>query len=189
MNCLLVFARVPQPGKVKTRLAARIGHETAAKLYAAMLQDTLAVAQKAMREIEGEAVLCYTPDDAFAPGTYSLSLFWQGAKFSQNGSDLGEKMRSAMKNCFDNGARRVVIVGSDKPDLEVPTLRRAFEELENDDLVFGPAQDGGFYLIGSRAPLPLALFAGVLWSHDSTLQVVLSKAPHFYAALSRQKLV
>jgi hypothetical protein len=178
MNSIVIFARAPERGKVKTRLAAQIGDEAAAKLYAAMLQDTLAVAENADRETKSEVVLCYTPNDAFAPGHYSLSNFWRGANLLQNGDDLGEKMRHAAQNRFSHGANRVVIIGSDKPDLEVSTLRAAFEELENHDLVFGPALDGGFYLIGIRAPFAESLFAGVIWSHDLTLQVVLNNARH-----------
>ena len=176
MNSILVFARAPEPGKVKTRLATQIGDEAAAKLYGAMLQDTLAIAQKAARENEGEAVLCYTPDNAFAPGDYSLAKFWSDESLAQSGNDLGEKMRRAMQNRFENGATKVVVIGSDKPDLTASVLQRAFEKLKNHDLVFGPAYDGGFYLIGSRAPLPEAFFANVIWSHDSTLQWVLNNA-------------
>jgi rSAM/selenodomain-associated transferase 1 len=176
MNSIIIFARAPEPGKVKTRLAAQIGDEAAAKLYAAMLNDTIAVAQNAARETKSEVVLCYTPDDAFAPGDYSLANFWQGAHLAQTGNDLGEKMLHAAQSCFANGAQRVVIIGSDKPDLEVSTLLSAIEELEKHDLVFGPALDGGFYLIGTRAPFEETLFTDVLWSHESTLQAVLNKA-------------
>lgn len=178
MNSIVIFARAPEPGKVKTRLAAHIGAEAAAKLYAAMLQDTIAIAESAAQETKSEVVLCYTPDDAFAPGDYSLSNFWRDAKLHQNGNDLGEKMRCATQNRFSHGANRLVIIGSDKPDLEVSTLRSAFEELEKHDLVFGPALDGGFYLIGTRAPLAESLFANVIWSDQSTLQVVLNNAHH-----------
>jgi rSAM/selenodomain-associated transferase 1 len=178
MNSIVIFARAPEPGKVKTRLATQIGDEAAAKLYAAMLQDTISVVKSAAQETKSEVVLCYTPDDAFAPGDYSLSKFWHGANLPQNGKDLGEKMLNAAQNCFSHDANRVVIIGSDKPDLEVSTLRSAFEELENHDLLFGPALDGGFYLIGTRAPFAESLFANVIWSHDLTLQVVLNNARH-----------
>ena len=176
MNSILVFARAPEPGKVKTRLAAQIGPKAALCLYRAMLQDTLFVAQTTVREMEGETVLCYTPDNAFAPGEYSLTEFWRGQSLAQKGNDLGDKMRFALQNRFNAGAERVVIIGSDKPDLEVSTFESAFSALENHDLVFGPAHDGGFYLIGARASLPDALFANVIWSHASTLQVVLENA-------------
>ncbi len=176
MNCLLVFARAPQPGKVKTRLAAHIGDEAAARLYAAMLQDTLAVAENAARDGKVEVVVSYTPSDAFAPGEFSLANFWRGAKMPQIGADLGEKMRFAIANGLEQGAERVLIIGSDLPDLESGILCEAFEKLTHYDLVFGPAQDGGFYLIGARAPLPDDIFDGVLWSLASTLQSVLHVA-------------
>ncbi|HEY0075240.1 MAG TPA: TIGR04282 family arsenosugar biosynthesis glycosyltransferase [Abditibacteriaceae bacterium] len=178
MNSIVIFARAPEPGKVKTRLAAQIGDEAAAKLYAAMLQDTITVAKSAAQETKSEVVLCYTPDDAFASGDYSLSKFWHGANLPQNGNDLGKRMRNATQNRFADSAERVVIIGSDKPDLEVSILRCAFEELENHDLVFGPAIDGGFYLIGTHAPFAESLFASVIWSDQSTLQVVLNNARH-----------
>ena len=176
MNSILVFARAPEPGKVKTRLAAHIGPEAAARFYAAMLKDTLVVAQNAAGNCEAEVVVCYTPDDAFAPGEHSLAHFWHGAKLPQMGADLGEKMRLAIGNRLVQGVERVLIIGSDMPDLEANVLQRAFEKLTNHDLVFGPAQDGGFYLIGARSFLPDDIFEGVLWSHDSTLQRVLDNA-------------
>ena len=173
MNSILVFARALQPGQVKTRLAAHIGDEMAAQLYAAMLQDTLAVAKSAAEKCEAEVVVCYTPDDAFAPGKFSLSYFWHGAKLPQIGADLGEKMRLAISNRLVQGAERVLIIGSDMPDLEANILQDAFDKLTNHDLVFGPAQDGGFYLIGARSFLPDDIFDGVEWSRKSTLQSVL----------------
>lgn len=176
MNSLLVFARAPEPGKVKTRLASQIGAEAAARLYAALLQDTLSTCALAATHYETEVVVCYTPHNAFAPGAYSLSHLWQGKSWSQQGTDLGEKMRLAFAHYFIQCRERIVLIGSDMPTLNVATLWAAFEALTTHDLVFGPAQDGGFYLIGARAPLPADIFQSVIWSHESTLQGVLHNA-------------
>jgi uncharacterized protein len=176
MNHLIVFARAPQPGHVKTRLAAQIGFDFATRLYAAMLRDTLKVAAEAENRNICRVAVAFTPHDALAPGTYSLSQFWDGEFFAQNGSDLGEKMREAVHSRFAQGAKRTVIIGSDKPDLTTDVIRDAFAHLEESDLVLGPARDGGFYLIGARAPLPNNLFSNVPWSSSQTLQFTLDNA-------------
>ena len=176
MNSILVFARAPEPGKVKTRLAAHIGVEAAARLYAAMLKDTLKLAQEAAALCEAKVIVAYTPDDAFEPGPYSLLKFWDGERIPQIGNDLGEKMQRAIQNCFSQGATKVVTIGSDKPDLLPSSIQSAFEQLETHDLVFGPAHDGGFYMMGTSKRLPPKLFKKVTWSHDSTLQSILLNA-------------
>ena len=176
MNAILVFAKAPKPGQVKTRLAAHIGHKNAARFYVALLKDTLQVAQNAAAACQAEVIVCYTPQGAFAEGDFSLFPFWQGRNKPQNGADLGEKMRFALQNSLENSAERALLIGSDMPDLKVEILCEAFDKLTTHDLVFGPSEDGGFYLIGARVLLPDCIFDNVIWSHDSTLRTVLHNA-------------
>lgn len=176
MNFIVVFARAPLPGRVKTRLAAHVGAQAAAKIYAGLLQDTLEIAENAARVCEAQVILCFTPADAFDAGEFALSNLWNGPRMAQKGADLGEKMRLAFGDCFEQGAKRVVIIGSDLPELSSALLRRAFDELKQTDLVFGPAFDGGFYLIGANAPPSPVLFENVEWSHESTLGQTLRNA-------------
>lgn len=183
MNVLVVFARVPELGKVKTRLAAQLGKEAALQIYVALLRDTLKVAKDATQKGVCEAILAYTPTNALEndftnqkAGKNPLTPFWQGNLIAQSGDDLGERMKRAIDDTLARSATRVLIIGSDKPDLEVSLLSHAFDELAKHDLVFGPAHDGGFYLIGTHRALPAPLFDNVTWSSHSTLQSVLDNA-------------
>jgi rSAM/selenodomain-associated transferase 1 len=173
-NALVVFARAPVPGKVKTRIAKIIGDQPAAELYAAMLNDTLTLTESAAGQLRDcEVVVTYTPDDAFAPGRHSLYQFWNGARMPQNEGDLGHRMLDAIARLQGQGRERVVIIGSDSPDLPDDYLVQAFGALDRHDIVVGKATDGGFYLIGTRITLSSELFAGVAWSASSTLEQVL----------------
>lgn len=204
---IAVFARAPVAGRVKTRLARHLGDDGARALYAAMLRDTLAVAQRAVAQRaardgdECEVVVAFTPDDAFEPGPDSLSPFWSGARMAQCPGDIGTRMLDciarlqqgnddAQGNDDEQGGAQVVLIGSDAPDLPVSYISRAFEELERGevgftfgsektrmrDLVFGPALDGGFYLIGAVKPVPREIFQDVEWSSPQTLEQVKANA-------------
>jgi rSAM/selenodomain-associated transferase 1 len=176
-QAIAVFARAPQPGRVKTRLARKIGDTAAAEFYAAMLRDCLAVAQSAARRLgDCEVFVAHTPDDAFAPGPHSLAPFWNGARLPQGGGDLSERMRQVLNQLHARGARRDILLGSDTPDLPADFIMRALACLTEADLVFGPARDGGFYLIGANAPPLEELFKAVNWSAPDTLERTLANA-------------
>ncbi|HEX8550473.1 MAG TPA: TIGR04282 family arsenosugar biosynthesis glycosyltransferase [Abditibacteriaceae bacterium] len=169
---LIVFARAPVPGQTKTRLARVLGKENAAALAAAMLRDTLRIAQAA----NGETCVAFSPINAFEAGPYSLGRFWDGPHFAQCEGDIGDRMLAAFRHEFGRGCRHVVLIGSDVPDLPATVLRDAFAALVSHDLVFGPAHDGGFYLIGTARALPDNFFDSVVWSSESVLQSTLSNA-------------
>lgn len=187
---LAVFARAPLPGQVKTRLARHLGAEAATRLYCAMLQDTLALARLAARTLrECEVVVAHTPPDAFEAGPHSLQPFWNGARMAQRGDNLGDKMLNCIADLQAQGAQRVVIIGSDAPDLPAQFLCQAFSQLgtlsfdpvegrlrAHTDFLLGPARDGGFYLIGAANPLPNELFEGIVWSQSDTLAQVTQRA-------------
>jgi rSAM/selenodomain-associated transferase 1 len=176
LQSLAIFARAPRPGEVKSRLARVLGTQAAVECYSALLRDTL---ELAVSLPDWTTVVAYTPDDAFAPAPSSLANFWNGPRLPQKGADLGERMSHCLQTLHAAGAARVVIIGSDCPDLETGNLVRAFALLENRALVFGPAHDGGFYLIGAAAEYSTRLsqlFEGVVWSAASTLQAVLENA-------------
>ena len=174
-SVLAVFARAPVAGKAKTRLAQTIGDEGAAKLYRAMLGDVLAGAQSvAQQSADMEVVVFHTPPDAFSRQTDSLQPFWPGARQAQSEGDLGVKLFECFRHLREDGAQKVVVIGSDSPDLPISFLVQAFEKLNDHDLVFGPAQDGGFYLMGASDVVPLCLFEGVQWSCSSTLNDILT---------------
>jgi len=196
-DVIAVFAKAPRPGEVKTRLAHSLGSEVAADLYKAMLLDSLALARKAARPLEAcEVILAYTPSDAFDGGQYSLNDLWAGPRTPQCAGSLGDRIFDCCSQLQAHGAERVVIIGSDAPNLPPRYICRAFSRLDQKckavtlidrsvyypkvwmgaDIALGPAKDGGFYLLGASCSIPLELFQNVAWSTASTLAQVVANA-------------
>lgn len=160
MRRLLIFLKYPAPGQVKTRLAKAIGTQAACDIYRACVELTL----ERMRTFRQEAVLCVDPPDAL-PRTRE----WVGAEWrlqSQRGLALGERLVDATAIAFSDGASQVVVIGTDSPWLTGDDVAAAFEALRHHHIVLGPAEDGGYYLIGLTRPQP-ALFEGIAWSSPS----------------------
>ena len=155
---VLIFARVPRPWRVKTRLIDCLGEQGAAELYGRLLSRTLRVALEA----DLAPVECLVDGDPDAPW-FDPWRATPGLSFApQARGDLGERMHVAFEDAFKR-ADRVVLIGSDCPVLEPAHLARAFEILElGHRAVLGPAEDGGYVLIGLRAPEP-TLFEGIQW--------------------------
>ncbi|PJZ68984.1 transferase [Leptospira perolatii] len=153
-----VFLRNPVPGKVKTRLAQAVGDETALKVYLALLEKT----RLAIKDLEQSKNLWF---DDYIPDPTSFEDWGKNSptKLIQQGSDLGEKMHNAFLHCFRNGARSAIIIGSDCPGLHSIHIMEAFRILEQNDAVLGPANDGGYYLIGLNQDVP-SLFQNMEWS-------------------------
>jgi len=169
MNRLAVFARLPVPGRVKTRLSPALPHDLSAQLHGAMLLDAL---EGALGSDVGHVDVFWSPDAGTAPG---LALPLGVAARHQRGADLGERLAAAFADLLAGPADRAVAIGSDCPDLGPGVLREAFAALEEHDLVLGPARDGGYYLIGLSRPAP-ALFQGVSWGTDQVLSQTLERA-------------
>jgi hypothetical protein len=175
-KAICIFARAPVPGEVKTRLARSIGTAGAAQLYAAMLRDTITVAQSAARCIGScEVVVAYTPETAFEGGEYSLAPFWNGARQMQCNGDLGRRMLGSIARLQEQG-RCVVLIGSDTPHLPLRTITDCFGLLRHQDLHLCRTADGGFNLIGASTPLPESIFDGVQWSTERVLDQVTHNA-------------
>ncbi|WBA42733.1 TIGR04282 family arsenosugar biosynthesis glycosyltransferase [Hymenobacter canadensis] len=166
---LLVFARHPELGKVKTRLAAGIGNEAALAVYRELLAHTRAVAQElpAHKTVWLAETPTTTPDSADAWPDYEQQLQFSG--------DLGTRMLTAFAHAFNQGARAVLIVGTDCPGLSTAILEQAYAALATHDLVVGPAEDGGYYLLGMKE-LCEDIFLGKSWSTDSVLAHTLADA-------------
>lgn len=166
---LIVFAKVPHPGRVKTRLAAVVGDVEAASLYRAMGRGVL----DGVRGGDYRLVAYIDPADELAAGRKWLGA--AGVDFRpQEGEDLGERLTDAFRREFQR-ARRVCAIGTDAPAVDRPVVERAFAELSTNDLVLGPALDGGYYLIGTTGHLP-ELFRDVPWSTEEVMTTTLARA-------------
>ncbi|MDB5271385.1 MAG: hypothetical protein JWP58_4425 [Hymenobacter sp.] len=168
---LLVFARVPALGRVKSRLAAGVGEPAALAIYHELLAITHAAVVAA-----GVPATVWLADTAGPTPTASEAREWAAhhAKCQPEG-DLGTRMAAAFGAAFEAGAGRVSIIGTDCPGLRALHLSQAFALLETNDLVLGPATDGGYYLLGLRRPQP-ELFQNKAWSTDSVLADTLADA-------------
>lgn len=169
---LIIFARYPTPGQAKTRLIPALGPAGAARLQHAMTQYTLGLARHLReRDPSVQVELRYTgaaPEQV--SGLYGGDLMLT----DQGPGDLGQRMLQAVRDALDAG-RVPVLVGSDCPDLDIATLSTACREIERSDLVLGPADDGGYYLVALRRAEP-SLFAGIPWGTHQVLQRTLAAA-------------
>jgi rSAM/selenodomain-associated transferase 1 len=164
----LVFVRAPEAGRVKTRLAATLGAEGALRVYRRLAEHTLREA----RAVGGEVRVHFTPADA---GDEVRAWLGDGPRYlPQSAGDLGARMEAAFRTAFEDGAERVVIIGSDLPELSAALLRRAFGALETHPAVIGPARDGGYYLLGMRTMIG-GLFDAIPWSTDQVLARTLDR--------------
>jgi rSAM/selenodomain-associated transferase 1 len=177
MNRVVVLlARAPS-AKGKARLTAHLSEDLARSLRERLFLDTLAAARDAGYPV----IVCCTPDAAWED---VRRLVGDATLIAQRGNDLGERMRNAMRDALASGARAVVVIGSDLPTLPSQHVVRAFDVLDGldsaravppCDLVLGPAEDGGFYLIGARGDVP-DIFTGVEWSQSDVLARVSAAA-------------
>ncbi len=162
---LIIFTRYPEPGKTKTRLIPALGTEGAAELQRQMTEHTLFQVQQLQK------TTTVSVEVRFAGGNFELMQNWLGIGLvyqSQGEGDLGKRMERSLLNAFVAGAQSVVIIGTDCPGVNAQILAKAFVELQQCDLVLGPAIDGGYYLIGLRRPVP-ELFININWG---TVQVL-----------------
>ncbi len=161
-NALILFARDPILGKVKTRLSPFLADEVILKLYTCFLQDSL----DNIRQVENV-------DHFVGVAPSSESGFFAGMPdsdtclFVQEGENLGDKMRRAIQDRFAEGYERVVIIGSDSPSLPASYIYRALGS--DKDMVLGPSTDGGYYLIGMREKV-VEVFNGVTWGTETVLR-------------------
>ena len=169
---LIIFAKEPRPGHVKTRLTPPLSPEAAAQLYHSFLQDIL---EEMGRVPEARLALAFSPPEARG---FFQTLTPPGADlFPQEGRDLGERMARACAWGFNAGYSPVILRGSDTPDLPATVVSEAREVLAagHFQVVVGPATDGGYYLVGLSAPQP-HLFQGPIWSSSSVLSSTLQVA-------------
>lgn len=171
-NRLIIFGRYPEVGRTKTRLIPVLGPTGAADLQRNLTEQVLQTALSAGWQMPFDLEFCY------AGGSDLLVRRWLRSDeiqlTAQSEGDLGRRMYAAMESAFDNGYRRVVLAGTDVPDLSGRHLTAAFEALKDHDLVLGPSTDGGYWLVGSRRKLDL--FRGIAWGGPKVLTQTLALA-------------
>lgn len=177
---LVIFARAPQAGHVKRRLGAEIGVLEAARFYRSLLAKQIV---RLVKDRRWTVWLFITPDGALDHIVWR-DLVPAARRRPQRQGDLGRRMKLPFRSLPPGP---VVLVGSDIPRMRGPHIARAFALLGQHDLVFGPASDGGFWLVGAKRmrPLPQTLFAGVRWSTSTALADTLASLPgHMTTALA-----
>jgi rSAM/selenodomain-associated transferase 1 len=155
-NVLIIFVKYPEPGFVKTRLAEKIGKDKAAFLYRLFVETILARTEDiGFRRI----IFCHPPEKSQG------FKDWLGDNevYFQKGDTLGERLSNAFEFIFEKGAKRVIAIGSDSPTIDGKLIIKAFNKLESKECVIGPAQDGGYYLIG-LSHFHREIFKDINWS-------------------------
>ncbi len=173
---LVIFAKAPIPGQVKTRLCPALTEDEAATLHGSFVLDTLERTKAAANKFK------LSVDRFLACAPSSTHVFFRIMEarhgvtlLEQEGEDLGARMRQAFDRLFAHGYRQICLVGTDVPSLPLTHYRDAVESLTRHDLVLGPAKDGGYYLIGMTTPHP-DLFMDIPWSTDQVLTLTHQKA-------------
>jgi rSAM/selenodomain-associated transferase 1 len=166
---LVIMAKAPRPGSVKTRLAHSLSPAAVAAFYGCLLDDTLALA-RSLRDVE-VAIMC--PDSDVNALTQLAGN--EASVVAQKGEGLAAGLTSVFAHFVDDHQRRVIAFNSDSPHLPRSVLEVAFETLAEHDVVVGPTHDGGYYLVGAKASHP-TLFAGDGMGTSSALERLLSRA-------------
>lgn len=170
-DVLGVFVKAPAPGRVKTRLAAEVGVHRAAEIYRDLGRRIVSACAGAGHDTE----VWFAPADARPVVRDWLRGLSVAAYRAQVSGTLGARLDAAFQRHFHEGARRVIVIGSDCPTVDASVVTQALMVLDAHDLVLGPAHDGGYYLIGLRAPAP-QLVRGIAWSTEAVLGQTLARA-------------
>lgn len=173
---LIIFVRNPVLGKVKTRMASKVGKQTALKIYLQLLEQVSKETRNLpmVREVHYSEVV---PQGDMWDG-YNRKL--------QQGTDLGERMYNAFRQGFKEGYKEIILIGSDLPDLKQEDIESGFSALHYSDYVIGPAVDGGYYLIGMKS-LNSKLFNNKTWGSNTVLEETLRDIKHKKTTLLQER--
>ena len=165
-NLIITFIRNPELGKVKSRLAKGIGEASALEVYKLLLEYT----KNVLLELTCDKAVYYSvkirDNDIWNPEIFS--------KHQQFGNDLGKRMQNAFEKGFEKGYEKIIIVGSDLYDLNAEIINNAFNQLDHNDNVIGPAEDGGYYLLGMKT-LDKEVFKIDNWGTETVYKQTISK--------------
>lgn len=160
-NLIITFTRNPELGKCKTRLAKTVGNKAALRVYTYLLQHT----EKVIKQVNADKAVYYS-EKIMVNDLWDATVF---QKHHQVGQDLGERMLKAFETGFNTGYEKIVIVGSDLFHLQPNHINEAFHGLVDNDVVIGPAADGGYYLLGMKT-LHSSIFKNKNWGTDSVFK-------------------
>ncbi len=162
---IIIFVKLPYKGNVKNRLASAIGDDAAVSLYKAFVYDLL----ENIKITDCDIRIFYYPSESI-----NKIERWLGKNFNykpQIGNDLGERMKNAFIESFSEGFEKVIIIGSDMPDLPLSIIEEAFTSLNQNNAVIGPSFDGGYYLIGFRKNFFIPeIFQNIQWGSEGVFQ-------------------
>mgnify|MGYP005990624349 CR=1 FL=1 len=162
-DLLIVFVKNIVLGKVKTRLAKTIGNAGAFNIYS----ELVGITENASKKVNVDRYIYFS--DVIIPSKWE-----NDQKFVQEGEDLGIRMRNAFQHGFDQGYENIILIGSDLPNISKEIIDNGFKKLYNNDIVFGPAEDGGYYLIG-MSKMNTSVFENKPWSQSELLAVTLGQ--------------
>ena len=162
-SLLIVFVKNIILGKVKTRLAKTIGDKGAFNIYS----ELFGITERESQKVSVDKNIYFS--DVIIPSKWENDL-----KFVQEGENLGEKMKNAFQHGFDNGYENIILIGSDLPTISKEVIESGFDHLKGNDVVFGPALDGGYYLIG-LSKMNTSIFEDKPWSQSTLLDVTLQQ--------------
>ncbi len=169
-RAVIIFARSPKLGQVKTRLAESLGNEFALKFYTLCAKHVFDECRK-LSSYNTRLYIFFAGDNAGGIKKLTGNSF---SYFLQSGNDLGQRMENAFNLVFKTGAKKVLIIGTDVPDIDSSLIENSFELLNINDLVIGPSLDGGYYLLGLKKPYN-DLFYNISWSTKSVFEETLKK--------------
>ncbi len=164
-NLLLIFTRNPVLGKCKTRLATTVGDEIALDIYRFLLQHTVEITKDLTMSKQVWYSEMIWKDDVWAESIFDKKI--------QAGPDLGKRMENAFQEGFEAGFEKICIIGSDLFDLSRTDIEKAFLHLDQNDFVIGPADDGGYYLLGMKKWVP-QVFKDKAWGGETVLERTLA---------------
>ena len=169
---LIVMTRIPEAGRVKTRLIPALGADGAARLHAALLVNALRLAENhSSQRSDVDVEVRFTGEQSESIDCYRRSnAVWR----AQHKGDLGERMHFAISEAVAEGASAVMVIGTDCPHLSCDILDQAWNLLEQHDVVPGPAEDGGYYLLAVKQP-DARIFDGIVWGSASVLRQTLDR--------------
>jgi rSAM/selenodomain-associated transferase 1 len=163
-NALIIFTRNPELGKCKTRLAATVGDQNALAIYKFLLAHTV----KITRNLSADIYVYYS-EQIRDTDSWDNSIY---RKKQQHGENLGIRMHNAFTEVFNMGYTRAIIIGSDMYDMTTHDIEHAFTAFDKNDFILGPAEDGGYYLLGMKTVKP-SLFKNKIWGTETVLNKTL----------------